>query len=72
MYYLKIDVYEKMMWFSSGDTKSVTHTDDYENILCVFSGIKEVILVDYYKYKNLVNVSCLFKVEIKINLSFLF
>lgn len=46
-----------MMWFSSGDTKSVTHTDDYENILCVFSGVKELVLVDYYKFKNLINVS---------------
>lgn len=40
------------MWFSSGGTISVTHTDDYENILCVFDGIKEVVLVDYFKHKK--------------------
>jgi hypothetical protein len=47
---------ETIMWFSSGGTKSVVHTDDYENILCMFDGTKEVILVDYYKYKNEVDV----------------
>ena len=46
-----------MMWFSSGDTKSVTHTDDYENILCVFDGVKELVLVDFYKHKNVMSVS---------------
>ena len=38
------------MWFSSGDTKSVIHTDDYENILCVIDGVKDLILVDSYKH----------------------
>ena len=46
-----------MMWFSSGDTKSVTHTDDYENILCVIDGIKELVMVDFYKNRNVMAVS---------------
>lgn len=46
-----------MLWFSSGGTKSVAHTDDYENILCVISGIKELVMVDYNKFKLVVNVS---------------
>ena len=47
---------ETIMWFSSGGTKSVVHTDDYENILCMFDGTKELILVDYYKHKKEVDV----------------
>ena len=43
-----------VLWFSSGGTKSVTHTDDYENILCLLSGRKNVILVDTYKYSDIV------------------
>lgn len=43
------------MWFSSGGTKSVAHTDDYENILCLIDGIKELILVDSFKHKIIVN-----------------
>lgn len=39
-----------VLWFSSGDTKSVIHTDEYENILCIVEGIKEVKLVDSNKY----------------------
>ena len=30
------------MWFSSGGTKSVLHTDSYENINCLFSGSKRL------------------------------
>jgi hypothetical protein len=43
-----------VLWFSSGGTKSVTHTDDYENILCLLSGRKNFILVDTYKYGDIV------------------
>lgn len=46
----------KLMWFSSGNTSSVTHTDDYENILCVIDGRKDLILVDYYKNEEISNV----------------
>lgn len=45
------------MWFSSGNTSSVTHTDDYENILCIIAGRKDLIMVDYYKYEEIANVS---------------
>ena len=38
------------MWFSSGNTKSVLHTDDYENILCVIDGVKNLKLVDPSAY----------------------
>ena len=34
------------MWFSSGGTKSVLHDDPYENIDCLFSGQKELFMVD--------------------------
>lgn len=40
------------MWFSSGGTKSVAHTDDYDNILCLLQGRKKLILVDPYKYPD--------------------
>ena len=45
------------MWMSSGNTSSVTHTDDYENILCVLDGRKDLILVDYYRFEDLASVS---------------
>jgi hypothetical protein len=48
------------MWFSSGNTSSVTHTDDYENILCVIDGRKELILVDYYRFEDIANVIVFF------------
>ena len=38
------------MWFSSGGTKSVVHTDSVDNINCVFSGNKSFVLVDPSKY----------------------
>lgn len=39
-----------MMWFSSGGTSSVLHTDDEENVNCVYHGKKTVLLVDPAKY----------------------
>lgn len=39
-----------MMWFSSGNTSSVVHTDDYDNINCVLQGDKQFILIDPHKY----------------------
>ena len=35
-----------VMWFSSGGTKSVLHSDNVDNINCVFSGEKELYVVD--------------------------
>jgi hypothetical protein len=48
---------QTIMWFSSGGTKSVTHTDDYENILCLFSGRKTFTLIDSYEHAEALNVS---------------
>ncbi|CAI9728759.1 wybutosine-synthesizing 5-like isoform X1 [Octopus vulgaris] len=35
-----------VMWFSSGGTKSVIHTDNLDNINCLFRGDKEIVFVD--------------------------
>lgn len=44
-----------MMWFSSGGTKSVLHNDDgFENINCLIRGTKELLFIDYHKYKHVV------------------
>ena len=43
-------MYLQIMWFSSGGTKSVVHTDSVDNINCVFSGNKSFVLVDPSKY----------------------
>lgn len=34
------------MWFSSGGTKSVLHTDSFENFHCLVSGRKEFVLME--------------------------
>ena len=34
------------MWFSSGGTKSVLHTDSFENMHCLVSGRKEFVLIE--------------------------
>ena len=36
----------QLMWFSSGGTKSVIHTDAFDNINCVFRGEKTFVMVD--------------------------
>ena len=36
----------QMMWFSSGGTKSVVHTDAVDNINCLYRGEKEFVMVD--------------------------
>ena len=48
------------MWFSSGGTKSVTHTDDYENILCILDGVKNLVMADSYKHSKVADVNCYF------------
>ena len=35
-----------VMWFSSGGTKSVLHTDSSENLHCLVSGRKEFLLIE--------------------------
>lgn len=35
-----------MMWFSSGGTKSVIHTDSFDNINCVIRGQKDFVMMD--------------------------
>ena len=35
-----------IMLFSSGGTKSVLHYDDLENIICLFDGSKELVMID--------------------------
>ena len=34
------------MWFSSGGTRSVLHTDSVENFHCLVSGRKEFVLIE--------------------------
>lgn len=44
---------DNVMWFSSGDTKSVIHYDDYENLNCLLRGRKRFLFVNTTKYKNI-------------------
>ena len=43
------------MWFSSGGTKSVVHTDAVDNINCLFRGEKELFFVDPSVYGDKVS-----------------
>ncbi|XP_048577961.1 uncharacterized protein LOC5518789 isoform X2 [Nematostella vectensis] len=52
----KENLVENIMWFSSGGTKSVLHSDYSENIICSLRGSKEVYLVDKRHMDN-VNVT---------------
>ena len=42
-----------VMWFSSGGTKSVLHSDNVDNINCLFSGEKELYMVDKVTFVHL-------------------
>lgn len=44
-----------MLWFSSGNTSSVIHTDDYDNINCVLQGEKKFILIDPHKHDKIID-----------------
>ena len=46
----------KLMWFSSGGTKSVLHYDSAENINCLFAGTKKLYLIDPNKYSDQVTI----------------
>jgi len=52
------------MWFSSGGTKSVVHTDSVDNINCLFRGQKSFVMVDPIKYGDKV---CLQEKKILLN-----
>ncbi|XP_033740827.1 uncharacterized protein LOC117327771 isoform X1 [Pecten maximus] len=47
---------EALMWYSSGGTNSVVHTDSVDNINCLYRGKKEFILVDPSKYGDKVDL----------------
>lgn len=53
---VKDKLIDTVMWFSSGGTKSVLHNDDVDNINCLFSGTKELLFIDYKKYKKQVPI----------------
>ncbi|KAL8586201.1 hypothetical protein ACOMHN_021468 [Nucella lapillus] len=43
-------VVESVLWMGRGPLRSVLHYDDLENLLCVFDGAKDVVLIDkFYK-----------------------
>ncbi|KAK7494822.1 hypothetical protein BaRGS_00013949 [Batillaria attramentaria] len=46
-----------MMWFSSGGTKSVVHTDSFDNINCLFRGEKTFIMVDPAVHREKVDLN---------------
>ncbi|ELU17587.1 hypothetical protein CAPTEDRAFT_207894 [Capitella teleta] len=45
-----------IMWFSSGGTKSVVHTDSVDNINCIYRGQKEFVMVDPMRFGHLVDI----------------
>lgn len=44
------------MWFSSGGTNSVVHTDSVDNLNCVYAGEKNFVMIDHKKYADMVTV----------------
>ena len=53
---LVFHLFVQVTWFSSGGTKSVVHNDDVDNINCLFRGKKQLMFMDYEKYKTKVSV----------------
>ncbi|KAL5010674.1 hypothetical protein ScPMuIL_012979 [Solemya velum] len=53
---IRNDLVEDVMWFSSGGTKSVVHTDSVDNIICVYRGEKTFIMIDPSLYKDQVDM----------------
>lgn len=47
---------ENIMWFSSGGTKSVVHTDSVDNVNCLYRGEKQFVMVDPDKYGDKVDI----------------
>lgn len=52
---MDVCIHYQVMWFSSGDTKSVVHTDSAENINCLIAGSKTLVLVNPHLYSKKVN-----------------
>ncbi|RDD43635.1 Lysine-specific demethylase 8 [Trichoplax sp. H2] len=49
---------DDVMWFSSGGTKSVLHTDGYQNLNCLFRGTKDLVMINSsYPREELIEVS---------------
>nr|XP_006813823.1 PREDICTED: uncharacterized protein LOC102806697 [Saccoglossus kowalevskii] len=46
------ELVDTVMWFSSGGTKSVLHNDDVDNINCLYRGRKELLFIDFLKYRK--------------------
>lgn len=46
----------QIMWFSSGGTKSVVHTDSVDNVNCLYRGEKQFVMVDPDKYGDKVGI----------------
>ena len=46
----------QVMWFSSGGTKSVVHTDNVDNINCLYRGEKQLFFIDPAKYGDKVTI----------------
>ena len=52
-------LFHQVIWFSSGGTNSYVHTDQVDNLHCVFSGNKYFIMV-HPKYLEKVNTTGIF------------
>ncbi|XP_078001398.1 bifunctional peptidase and (3S)-lysyl hydroxylase JMJD7-like [Glandiceps talaboti] len=50
------ELVDTVVWFSSGGTKSVLHNDDVDNINCLYRGRKEILFIDFIKYRNVVKL----------------
>ena len=46
-----------VVWFSSGGTKSVFHSDDVDNINCILDGSKSLVMIDKVSDKPINMVS---------------
>ena len=42
------------MWMSSGGTTSGLHTDEIDNINCLFDGTKQMVMIDKVKYRLII------------------
>ncbi len=47
---------DAIMWYSSGGTKSVVHTDSVDNLNCLFRGEKSFFMVDPHRFGEYVDI----------------